>query len=78
GKEICLLSNDHTKLVQYNAETQEQMILYDGEEILMTGKLGDRLLIVNVKGEYFSIETDTKDLSKLQFNYLSMEEDCEQ
>jgi len=78
GEEICFLSNDHTKLVQYNVDTQEQVILYDGEEILMTGKLGDRLLVVNVKGEYFSIETDTKDLSKLQFNYLSMEEDCEQ
>lgn len=73
---VFYLSSDNKKVNTYDVSTKETKVLYSGTEILMTGMMKDNLYIVNGQGEYYSLNIKDSSKKKLDFNYLSMSQDC--
>lgn len=71
---LCYATPDYGKINSYDEETKESRTIYRGSECAMMGAFGDRLLLVNSAGEYWL--ADGEDCNRMDFNYLSMEEDC--
>ncbi len=73
---VFYLSSDNKKVNAYDVSTKEIKVLYSGTEILMTGMMKDNLYIVNGQGEYYSLNIIDSSKKKMDFNYLSMSQDC--
>lgn len=73
---VYYLSADNKEVNAYNVSTKEKIVLYDGTEIIMTGMLNHKLYALNSKGEYYSLDTEDGSKAKMDFNYLSMSQDC--
>ena len=73
---VFYLSSDNKKVNTYDVSSKETKVLYSGTEILMTGMMKDNLYIVNGQGEYYSLNIKDSSKKKLDFNYLSMSQDC--
>ncbi len=73
---VIYLSSDNKKVNTYDVSAKETKVLYSGTEILMTGMMKDNLYIVNGQGEYYSLNIKDSSKKKLDFNYLSMSQDC--
>lgn len=67
---------NYQKVYACDMESGESYPIYDGSECVIMGVFGDRILFTNSIGEYWQTDEDMQECSRLDFNYLSMEEDC--
>lgn len=73
---IYFVSLDNKGLVSYQISDKKQKVLYNGDEISMTGMMEENLFLLNSKGQYYCIDTDNYTMKTMQFNYLSMSENA--
>lgn len=76
GGKLCYAAPNYQEVRTYDLDTKESRTIYRGSECAMMGAFGDRILLVNSAGDYWQTDGSGEKCVRLDFNYLSMAEDC--
>ncbi len=69
NNELYFINQDDSAVMKYNTDKNEVVPIFEHAGCMLIAPMGNRIYVMTIDGEYYSVEPDSKEAIKLSINY---------